>query len=214
MTTKGTRILVDKFDKQQLANLPRATFCGRIIVVSSEREAERAVNFLMRQTLLGFDTETRPSFRPGPMHPVALMQVSTEDTCFLFRLNFIDIPPCLVQLLSDELITKVALSWGDDTSQLLRRCKFKMGRFVELQTYVRQFGIEDMSLQKLYANVFGEKISKAQQLTNWEADALTAAQKVYAATDAWACLRLYQELEHLRKTNNWELKKYVEPISE
>lgn len=214
MTTTGTRILVNKFDKQLLTDLPRAAFGGRIIVVSTEREAEKAVGYLMGQRMLGFDTETRPSFRPGPMHPVALLQVATEDTCFLFRLNLIDVPDCLVRLLGDDGITKVALSWHDDTNQLHRRRPFRMGQFVDLQTYVRQFGIEDMSLQKLYANVFGEKISKSQQLTNWEADTLTASQKLYAATDAWACLRLYQELEKLRVTNNWELKRYVEPVSE
>lgn len=214
MMTEQRRILMDKFDKQQLAALPRAVFTGRIIVIDTEREAEKAVAYLMRQPLLGFDTETRPTFRPGPMHPVALLQVSTLDTCFLFRLNIIDIPDCLVQLLGENDITKVALSWSDDRGQLMRRRAFKMGQFVELQTYVRQFGIEDMSLQKLYANIFGEKISKTQQLTNWEADTLTAAQKTYAATDAWACLRLYKELECLRETNNWELKRYVEPISE
>ncbi len=88
-----------------------------------------------------------------------------------------------------------------------------MGNFIELQTFVKEFGIEDCSLQKLYANVFGQKISKAQQLSNWEADVLSEAQKLYAATDAWACVRLYEELNELKKNGNWELKEYDESIS-
>ena len=147
------------------------------------------------------------------MHSVALLQVSTHDTCFLFRLNHIGLPACLIQLLSDRKVKKVALSWTDDTHQLHRLHDFEMGDFIELQTYVKQFGIEDCSLQKLYANVFGEKISKAQQLSNWEADVLKEPQKLYAATDAWACIRLYETLETLKRTNNWELKKNDEPIS-
>lgn len=213
METQQRRILVNKFDKQQIADLPRAVFEGRIVVVDSEREAQRAVDFLLRQPLLGFDTETRPTFRPGPMHPVALLQVASRDICFLFRLCHIGLPDCLVSLLSSQKVKKVALSWSDDTGQLMRMREFKMASFIELQTYVRDFGIEDMGLQKLYANVFAQKISKSQQLTNWEQDVLTEAQKRYAATDAWACVRLYEELEQLKKNGNWELNNNDEPIS-
>ena len=207
------KTLYNKFDKKLIADLPRANFEGRIIVIDSIRDAQKAVGYLLRQPVLGFDTETRPTFRPGPMHSVALLQVSTHDTCFLFRLNHIGLPACLIQLLSDRKVKKVALSWTDDTHQLHRLHDFEMGDFIELQTYVKQFGIEDCSLQKLYANVFGEKISKAQQLSNWEADVLKEPQKLYAATDAWACIRLYETLETLKRTNNWELKKNDEPVS-
>lgn len=198
-----------------MANLPRAVFGGRIIVIQTEAEAKKAVRYLLAQPLLGFDTETKPTFRPGPMRQVALLQVSTKDTCFLFRLCKMGLPDCLVELLKERKNKKVALSWGDDSGQLHHlRNDFEMGNFIELQTYVRQFGIEDGSLQKLYANVFGEKISKGQQLSNWEADVLTEAQKLYASTDAWACVRLYEELERLRQTGEWNLRKYEEPVSE
>lgn len=209
-----TKQLWNKFDKKDIASLPRVLFEGRIIVIQTETEADKAVRYLLSQPLLGFDTETRPTFRPGPMYPVALLQVATRDTCFLFRLNQMGLPDPLVRLLSDNQVPKVALSWQDDTGQLMRRRKFKMGRFVELQKYVHDFGIEDMSLQKLYANVFGQKVSKSQQLSNWEADTLTEAQKRYAATDAWACVMLYEELELLKKNKNWELKKHEELISD
>lgn len=207
------KTLWSKYDKKLIVGLPRATFGGRVIVVDTESEASKAIAYLLKQPLLGFDTETRPTFRPGPMHPVALLQVSTLDTCFLFRLNRIGLPECVIRLLSDQRITKVALSWSDDSGQLQRRHKFKMGNFIELQTFVKEFGIEDCSLQKLYANVFGQKISKAQQLSNWEADVLSEAQKLYAATDAWACVRLYEELNELKKNGNWELKEYDKSIS-
>ena len=207
------KTLWSKYDKKLIAGLPRATFGGRVIVVDTESEASKAIAYLLKQPLLGFDTETRPTFRPGPMHSVALLQVSTPDTCFLFRLNRIGLPECVIRLLRDLRIIKVALSWSDDSGQLQRRQKFKMGNFIELQTCVKEFGIEDCSLQKLYANVFGQKISKAQQLSNWEADVLSEAQKLYAATDAWACGRLYEELNELKKNGNWELKEYDESIS-
>lgn len=205
--------LYKKYDKKRLAQLPREVFEGRIIVVQSESEAEKAVPYLLSQRLLGFDTETRPTFRPGPMNAVALMQVATEDTCFLFRLNRMGLTPSLVRLLSDKGVTKVALSWIDDTHQLQRLGDVEMEGFIELQNYVSTFGIEDRSLQKLYANVFAQRISKGQQLTNWEADTLTDAQKLYAATDAWACLKLYEKFEEIRNDNNWQLIEDEEPIS-
>lgn len=208
------KTLCNKFDKKDIAALPRVLFEGRIFVIQTEQEAQKAVSYLLSQPLLGFDTETRPSFRPGPMRSVALLQVATQDTCFLFRLNRIGLPQALVGLLSDRRIPKIALSWKDDTKQLMRLQRFEMGDFVELQSYVREFGIEDASLQKLYANVFGQKISKGQQLSNWENDVLSEAQQRYAATDAWACVRLYEELERLKETKDWELKKYEEPVSE
>ena len=139
------------------------------------------------------------------MNPVSLLQVSTLDTCFLFRLNRIGLPPCVVRLLADRGTQKVGLSLHDDWAQLRRRADFEPGNYLELQDYVKRIGIEDMSLQKLYANIFGRKISKSQRLTNWDADVLTEGQKLYAATDAWTCLRLYDEINRLLTTRDYEL---------
>lgn len=173
-------------------------FPGRIEVIVSEGDAERAVKFLMKQPLLGFDTETRPSFKPGRQYQVALLQVCSGEICFLFRLNRIGLPECLVRLLEDKKITKVGLSWHDDLRSLKQRKSFQTGSFIELQSIAGEMGIVDQSLQKLYANIFGEKIAKGQQLSNWDADNLTEAQKLYAATDAWACVRLYKEMMRMR----------------
>ena len=207
------KILYNKFDKTLISDLPVASFPGRIEVVQGIPQAERAIRYLLSQDILGFDTETKPSFQKGQMNQVALLQVSSPDLCFLFRLNQIGLPQCIVRLLSDERITKVGLSVIEDLNKIRVYRRFKNGQFVELQNFVEEFGIEDKSLRKLYANVFGQKISKRQQLSNWEADVLTDAQKLYAATDAWACIKLYQELLRLREVG-YRLEKVPEPVPE
>ncbi len=204
------KILLNKFDKREIGNLPRALFEGRIIVIQSEAEAEKAVDFLLTHPLVGIDTETRPSFRKGRIYKVALLQVSTPDTCFLFRLNFIGLTDSLVRLLQDERVCKVGLSLRDDVVSLRGRADFKPTNFVDIQQLVKEFGVEDMSLQKLYANFFGQKISKSQRLSNWEADVLSEGQKLYAATDAWACIQLYEELERLKQSGDYELRRAPE----
>ncbi len=200
-----TKTIYNKYDKQLIASLPVVQFEGRIIVVLNEREAERAVEFLLSQQQLGIDTETRPSFKRGHQHKVALLQVSTTDVCFLFRLNYIGLTPALKRLLEDQNVQKIGLSLHDDINSLHHLGDFKPGLFIDIQSHVAEVGIEDLSLQKLYANLFGQKISKRQQLSNWEADILNDKQKLYAATDAWACINIYNELLRLKATNDYEL---------
>lgn len=201
------KTIYQKYDKSLIPDLPRVLFEGRVVVVLTEWEARKAVDYLLSQPLLGLDTETRPTFRKGPMHQVALLQVSSHDVCFLFRLCRLGLSPSVKRLLEDTTVPKVGLSLTDDMHQLRRLGDFETGRFIDLQNRVREVGVEDMSLQKLYANFFGQKISKRQQLTNWEADILTEPQKLYAATDAWACVMLYEELMRLEATNDYTLVK-------
>ena len=196
--------LYNKFDKKSISDLPRVTFPGKIVVVLTESEAQKAVDFLLSAVILGIDSETRPVFKKGQHHKVALLQVSTKDVCFLFRLNLIGMPSCIVRLLEDTTILKVGLSLHDDFMMLHQRRDFKIGRFIDLQNMVSEFGIEDLSLQKLYANLFHERITKRQQLSNWEAPILTEQQKIYAATDAWTCIQIYERLQELHKTHNYE----------
>ena len=205
------RILFNKFDKKALAELPMASFDKKIVVVNNEFDAERAVDFLLKQDILGLDTETRPTFHRGESRQVSLLQVGTEEICFLFRLNHIGMPDSIVRLLSDQKTIKVGLSLKNDIDALLKRRQFTPGQFVDLQKCVKDFGIEDMSLQKIFANIFQQKISKKQQLSNWEADILSDKQKLYAATDAWACVMIYNELNKL-KEEGYELK-IVEPVT-
>ncbi len=207
LQTEMKKTIYQKYDKSLIPDLPRVLFEGRVFVVLTESEARKAVDYLLSQPLLGLDTETRPTFRKGPMHQVALLQVSSHDVCFLFRLCRLGLSPSVKRLLEDTTVPKVGLSLTDDMHQLHRLGDFETGRFIDLQNRVREVGVEDMSLQKLYANFFGQKISKRQQLTNWEADILTEPQKLYAATDAWACVMLYEELMRLEATNDYTLVK-------
>lgn len=202
--------IYSKFDKQSISKLPKILFGGRVETILNVAEAKKAVDFLLRQDVIGFDTETKPSFKAGHQNEVALLQVSSRDICFLFRLNQIGMPACIRRLLSDSSNIKVGLSWHDDIRMLQRRAKFTPGTFVELQEMVRDYGILDMSLQKLYANLFGKKISKSQRLSNWEADILTESQKLYAATDAWACVMIYDELLRM-KVEGYDLEIIPEP---
>lgn len=207
------KVIYNKFDKQKIAGLPQAVFGGRIIVIISPEETEKAVNFLLTHDILGFDTETRPSFKKGRAYSVSLMQVSTRDICFLFRLNHTGITPAIIRLLEDRTVPKVGVSLHDDILSLHRRTAFEPGNFIDLQKHVGEIGVEDLSLQKLYANFFNEKISKNQRLTNWECDILSDRQKLYAATDAWACIKLYEELMRMEATGDYELIKIEENIS-
>ena len=184
--------------KADIAEMPAALFEGRIIVIHSYADAEKAVNYLKHYPIVGIDTETRPSFAKGRTYEVSLLQISTEDTCFLFRLNYIGMPDVLVDLLQDERQLKVGLSLKDDIQSLNRKHSFEPKGFLDLQQYVKKIGITAQSLQKIYAILFGMKISKSQRLTNWEADVLTDRQKGYAATDAWACIRIYKYLEDMK----------------
>lgn len=188
-----------------ISSLPVAQFQGKIIVILTPGETEKAVRFLLSQPILGLDTETRPSFKKGHQHKVSLLQVSTTDTCFLFRLNYTGLTDSLVKLLEDETVLKIGLSWHDDINSLHKLKDFKTGKFVDIQHHASELGIEDLSLQKIYANLFSQKISKRQQLSNWEADVLTDKQKLYAATDAWACIQIYNEIIRLKDTKDYKL---------
>ena len=199
------KLIQNKVDKKTIATFPTVSFPGRIVVVLSATEAERAVDYLLSQPVLGFDTETRPSFKKGVHHKCSLLQVSTANCCFLFRLNYIGMCPAVKRLLEDNTVTKVGLAWKNDALGLHQLGEFQMGEFVDLQDMAHQLGIEDQSLMKLYANVFGERISKRQQLTNWERDVLEESQKRYAAIDAWACVRLYEEFKRMIETNDYQL---------
>ena len=182
-------------DKNEISTMPTVTFDGRIITIDTPQAVDQAIMALSNEAYVGIDTETRPSFRKGVQHDVSLIQLSTPDTCFLIRLNRTGMPDSLVKFLENKQIAKIGLSLHDDYQGLCKRRKFKAGNFIDLQKEVGQYGIEEMSLQKIFAIIFGQRISKSQQLTNWENDVLTDKQKIYAATDAWACLKIYNELK-------------------
>ena len=201
------KTIYNKFDKATINALPLVEYPYKINVILNEYEAERAVDYLLTCDILGVDTETKPAFRRGQNHKVALLQVATREQCFLFRLNHLGLPQSIIRLLSNRMVPMVGLSWHDDIMSLHRRAEFTPGWFIDIQDIIGNIGIEDKSLQKLYANLFGEKISKRQRITNWEADVLSDKQKEYAAIDAWACINLYDEIMRLMATGDYELKK-------
>jgi len=181
--------------KEEIDVLPVAVFPGRIEVVETEKKADRAVGYLSKFDKIGFDTETRPSFMKGTIKSVSLIQLSTQDVCFLFRLNALNgFPLSLIKLLSNPDILKIGLSLRDDFQSMGRRLTFTPQGFLDLQKIVQLHDIDELSLQKIYAILHGKRISKTQRLTNWEAPELTGSQKKYAALDAWACLKIYEKL--------------------
>ncbi len=187
-------MLTLSISKDKVASLPSVGYDGNITVVEDVHTALKAVEYLKSQPVVGFDTETKPSFRKGRPNKVSLVQISTDKRSFLFRVNKLGFFDELRQLMENESVMKVGLSLKDDFGALRRLCEFDPKGFVDLQSYVRKFGITDSSLQKIYAIVFGGRISKSQRLSNWEAPELSMAQQMYASIDAWSCLRLYRYL--------------------
>ena len=192
MTSRYSHISIDK---ATINELPVESFVGNIHVIESVEEARKAVELLRQHKVLGIDTETRPSFRKGKTYKVSLVQISTYTDCYLFRINKIGLIDELRNLLTDSDLLKIGISLRDDFSVLHRVDSFEPRNFLDLQSLVGKYGIDDMSLQKIYAIIFGKKISKSQRLTNWEAEKLTVPQQYYAALDAWACLHIYDALQ-------------------
>ena len=200
MTT--TNNFTDKISNEETAALPAIEFKGEIRIIEHERDIVPACKFLMKQAVVGFDTETRPSFRPGVTFRVSLLQLSTPRRCYLFRLNRMRFEKQLVKLLENKAILKIGADVAGDIRSLLALRRFRPGGFVDLQQLAPDWGIEEKSLRKLSAIVLGKRVSKAQRLSNWEAAQLTEKQMRYAATDAWICPEIYRTLQHTLKPND------------
>lgn len=186
----------ESISKDELAELPLQQFEGEILLIDSEADYHAAVDYLSKQELLGFDTETKPSFKKGCVNQVALLQLATNEKAFLFRLNQYGLRNGIKSILQNPNIKKIGVAIRDDIKTLQRLSHFKPGGFVELQEHVKDFGIQNFSLKKLTAIVLGFRISKSQRLSNWEAPELTEAQQNYAATDAWVSYLIYQSLNN------------------
>ena len=200
MTTVNN--FIDKISNEQTALLPAIEFRGEIRLVEHERDIAEACKRLAREPLIGFDTETRPSFRPGVTFRVSLLQLSTPTVCYLFRLNRIPLAKPILQLLESSDVLKIGADVAGDLRSLRQIRHFRDGGFVDLQALAPQWGIGEKSLRKLSAIVLGQRVSKAQRLSNWEAAQLTEKQMRYAATDAWICPEIYRTLQHTLKPND------------
>ncbi len=198
-----------KITKEEVNKMPVVAFDGKITLVEEPEQLAEAIETLRRSEFLGVDTETRPSFTRGVRYKISLLQISNLEECFLFRLNKIGFPPELAQLLADEKIMKVGLALRDDFAGLNRLTKFRPANHVDIQTVAKEYGILELGLQKVFAIIFERKISKAQQLTNWESPVLTEQQQRYAATDAWASLLIYMQLLREKKLSKKQIEKLV-----
>ncbi len=182
----------ESISNEELTEMPLKKFEGEIVLVDSHKKLKQAIAELSLHSIIGFDTETKPSFKKGVINKVALLQLSTKNRAFLFRINRIGLPKEIVEILANEKVIKPGVAIRDDIKGLQAFRKFKPGGFVELQDEAKEMGIQNFSLKKLTAIVCGFRISKGQQLTNWEAEVLTPPQQNYAATDAWAALEIYE----------------------
>lgn len=193
---------VSTISNDEVAALEPARFEGRIVVVDTMEALVRACAEIAKHKVVGFDTETRPSFTAGITNKVALMQLSADGVCYLIRLNRLPLDKALLAILQNPAIQKVGVAVQNDIQRLGELRRFKAAGFVDLQSVVGQFGIEDRSLRKLSGIVLGKKVSKAQRLSNWEAHTLTPQQQLYAATDAWVCVQILDTLQRAAKEQN------------
>ncbi len=180
--------------KEEIQHLPLVQFDGEVIVVDKPEKVAEAVTYLSQQPMWGVDTEARPSFTRGVHYPTALLQIATEERCYLFRLTHVGMPVELAALFADSKICKVGLAFRDDLNGLRRRCDFIPANCIDVQSVLWKYGIMELGLQKVFAIIYGKRISKSQQLTNWENSSLTIEQARYASTDAWATLLIYKDL--------------------
>ncbi len=186
---------------EEIEKLEPAGFQGQIHVISRPGlEFSRAIAYLKKQKVIGFDTETKPVFSPGQHHNgVALLQLSGPDQAFLFRIQKLNLRRRICAILSNPEIIKVGAAALDDVRGLQRYRTFEARGFVDLQKIVWEWGIRDKSVKKMAANILGVRISKSQQLSNWEAETLNPHQQLYAATDAWICREMYLKLQECEK---------------
>lgn len=180
--------------KEELSSLPAEVYNGKIHLIDKEEEIAEAVSALSGQRVIGFDTETKPSFRRGERNSVSLLQLSTATDTYLIRLNHVGLPAGICEILENENISKIGVSIHDDFLNLHKKFKLNPKGFVDLQTFVKEFNIADNSLSRIYGILFDKRISKGQRLSNWEAPVLTQHQQEYAALDALACVTIYDHL--------------------
>lgn len=197
-----SRELESTISNELTAQLPALIFKGRIVVVDTEDQIEEACRDLSSNSVIGFDTETRPSFKAGTSYKVSLLQLSTPNTCYLFRLNKIPFAKPIMKLLESCDVIKLGADVAGDIRSLNQLRFFKERGFYDLQSVIWEWGVNEKSLRKMSALTLGCRISKAQRLSNWEAAVLTPQQQQYAATDAWACIEIYNMLQSTPKLSD------------
>ncbi len=193
----------NKIDNDQVQSLPKLNFEGKITVIDTYEMQKTVWDTLSKCKIIGFDTESRVSFKKGVQNDISLLQLSGGGEAFLIRLNRTPLSKHVLKLLQSKKILKIGLAIQDDIKQLKTKSTFTAQSFVDLQKMVGQYGIGELGLKKITAIVMGKNLSKAQRLSNWSAVKLTEAQIKYAATDAWVCEMIYNKLIQI---NDYESK--------
>lgn len=190
--------ITNRFEKEisheQIEQLPLDSWQGEIVVVDTLSQVAEATDYLRQQTFLGFDTETRPSFKKGEYHPIALVQVASPSVVFLFRTNLIGFPDSLRKIFEDQNIIKAGIGLDNDLPELKKLHHFTPAGFVDLNKELPAYGFVSTGARKLTALILGFRLSKTKQTSNWEAETLTPGQLLYAATDAWVCREIFMRL--------------------
>lgn len=181
----------------QINELPVVHFTGRVIVVDNQQTMTEAEQALTGATVIGFDTETRPAFQKGLSYKMSLLQLSTQDTAVLIRLQMVELSPTIIRILQSAAVLKIGAAIRDDIRGLQKVKRYKPAGFIDLQSIVGDWGIESLSVKKMAAIVLGIKVSKAQRLSNWDAQQLTPSQIDYAAVDAWVCREIFVRLKSM-----------------
>ncbi len=190
---------LNTISNEEVAALPKLEFTGEIVVISSEEELIRWLPRLVTVSVLGFDTETKPTFRKGELNSIALLQLANSHLALLIRLKHTGITKPLISLLQNASILKIGAAIRDDLKALQKVKAFTPQGFIDLQNIVADYGIGELGVRKMAAIVLGKKVSKSQQLSNWNAPILSDAQQQYAAIDAWACREIYMKLTNGQK---------------
>ncbi|MBF0276711.1 MAG: 3'-5' exonuclease domain-containing protein 2 [SAR324 cluster bacterium] len=180
--------------KEEINDFPQVQFEGKIHLIDSPEKLPDALKRLSKETVLGFDTETRPSFKKGTRYSVSLLQLSTSDEVFLFRLNLIHLPAKLKKILEDKDVVKLGVAVHDDIKALQELSSFEANGFADFAHISKKMELKNSGLRSLAGIFLGVRISKSARLSNWESKELTETQMIYAATDAWVCLKMYIKL--------------------
>ena len=179
---------------EEINDLPLRSFSGKIVLVQEASKLNRAFDEIHEHRSIGFDTETRPSFKKGELHKVSLLQIAIPDKVFLVRLNQTGLTKHIIDFLENDSLKKAGVGIRDDIKAMQKLSRFEPGGFTELSTLAKEAGLQVESVKKLSALLLGFRISKGAQTSNWEAPTLTQKQLEYAATDAWVCLEIYKKL--------------------
>lgn len=185
----------NRLSRDYVNSLPIIRFEGEVKVINDVSSASKIIKKLSREKMLGFDTESKPSFKPGVSHPISLIQISTLKTSYLFQVNGNGLIPLLEPLLTSPKIKKVGVGLAHDINKLKGFNDVTLDGLIDLSLLAKEKGIIQTGARGLTARYLQKRLVKTAQTTNWARSELSEKQKNYAATDAWVCLKIYPLLK-------------------